>query len=259
MDLTFLALSTAMFVAGVVYSVLMLRRGGDSTPGWGNLIIIGIGFLFQCGFLSERGQLHGRCPIMNGAEVLVFVAWSLAIMYFVLGRAFRLSLVGAFTAPILATLSLGALALSLMIPAQAKVADAIDPWLEMHAAMSLLAYGAFGFAAIAAIMYLVQNHLLKSGKPGSLAFKLPPIRYLTDALVRLLAIGLLLLTVGVVSALFREKMPDVYHLIIFGMVWIAYAVLLVYFFWRRPSVRWLALGALIAFALALITLTAIQN
>ena len=256
MDLIFLILATLFFLGGFVFSVVALRSGRYH-PGNTNLILIGLGFVCQCGFLHQRGQLHGRCPITDGGEILIFIAWSLTIMYFVLGRAFRLSLVGAFTAPILAILHLLALVINLIKPAVARPPETMDPWLEMHAAMSLLAYGAFALAAISGVMYLVQNRQLKSGNPGFLSFNLPPIRYLSDALMRLLVIGLILLTIGVVSAFFMKKSPTALHLGLLGSVWIIYAAVVGYNLVKRPAAKWLSLASLIAFAIALITLSAI--
>lgn len=256
MDILFLILATLFFLGGFVYSVMALRSKRYH-PGYLNLVLIGLGFVCQCGFLNIRGQLHGKCPITNGAEVLVFIAWSLAIMYFVLGRAFRLSLVGTFTAPILAIMHLLGLTLSLVNPVVADPAENLDPWLEMHKAMSLLAYGTFALAAISGIMFLVQNRQLKSGKPGFLSFNLPPIRFLSDAMVRLLSIGLLLLTIGVTSAFFMEEKATPFHLSIFGGVWATYIGVLIYHFVKRPSAKWLSFASLIAFAIALITLSAI--
>ena len=256
MDAALLIISTLIFLGGFVFSVAALRTGKFRTRR-ANLALIGLGFLIQCFFLYRRGQFHGRCPITDGAEILVFVAWSLAIMYFVLGPAFRLSLLGTFTAPILGILHLAALILSLIFPAAARPVTELDPWLELHAATSLLAYGAFALAAVASVMFLIQNRQLKSGTPGRLSFRLPPIRYLNNALVRLLGIGLFLLTAGVVAALFMKKAASYQHLGLLGGVWIIYTAILLFFLVRRPSSRWLSVVSLIAFAVALLTLSAI--
>ncbi len=256
MDFTLLIISTLLFLGGFIFTAVKLLAG-TYHPGYTNLFLIGLGFLVQCSFLYLRGQLHGRCPITDGAEMLVFIAWSLAIMYFALGRAFRLSLVGAFTAPILAILHLFALILTVRNPAIARPIEKMDHWLEMHAAMSLLAYGAFALAAISGAMYLIQNRQLKSGHPGFLSFNLPPIRYLADALIQLLAIGLLLLTIGVIAAFFMKKAPTALHLGLLGGVWFVYTAILAFHLVNRPSAKWLSLSSLIAFGFSLITLCAI--
>lgn len=218
------------------------------------MAFIAIGFVFQCLFLWKRSELHGRCPITSGSEILVFISWSIVIMYFVLGRAFRLSLLGVFTGPIVLFFQAIALTFLATNDPGARPAETLDPWLEMHASMSLLAYGAFALAAIASIMYLLQNRQLKSRHPGRLSRRLPPVKYLADALIRLLIIGQLLMTIGVVSAFFMEKTPSSLHMAASGGVWLLYGAILTYQLFRRQAPRALARCAIVAFSFAVVTL-----
>ena len=98
MDDLYLILATLAFLGGFVLAAISWRRESDRPHGL-NIPLAVAGLVFQTLFLRERGELHGRCPITNGAEVLVFVSWSIVIMYLALGRAFRLSLLGVFTMP----------------------------------------------------------------------------------------------------------------------------------------------------------------
>ncbi|MEO0416624.1 MAG: cytochrome c biogenesis protein CcsA, partial [Verrucomicrobiota bacterium] len=173
----------------------------------------------------------------------------------ILGRGFRISLIGTFTAPIVLILLLIAVLLQIKSPAVARPLDELDPWLELHASLSLLAYGALGVAAVAGVMYLVQNRQLKSGTPGNLSFGMPPIRTLINALLQLLIFGLALLTAGIVSSFFREGAAPSVHLLVLGSVWAFYAVILLAYWWKRFSPRLLSVLSVIAFAFALITLT----
>src|SRR5438034_8912130 len=72
-------------------------RGGIFRPMRFNFLGVGLGFIFQTAFLSIRGHALGRCPITNLFEVLIFVAWSIALFYMVVVPAYRLSLMCAFT------------------------------------------------------------------------------------------------------------------------------------------------------------------
>ena len=256
MDDLYLILATLAFLGGFILAAVSWRRDEDRPHGL-NIPIAITGLVFQCLFLQVRGEMHGRCPITNGAEVLVFVSWSIVIMYLALGRAFRLSLLGVFSMPIIFLFQLFAiLYLAIDDPGPRPPAQ-LDPWLELHAAMSLLAYGAFGLAGIAWVMYLVQDRQLKSHQPGRLFYSLPPIRYLSVALVRLLAIGTLLLSVGIIAAFFMEDKPTPLHLLVSGAVWLAYALLLAVHAWRRLPPKRLSLSSIGAFAFALATLSAL--
>jgi ABC-type transport system involved in cytochrome c biogenesis permease subunit len=54
-------------------------------PGRFNFIAIACGFLLQTGFLWMRGDAIGRCPITNMFEVFIFLAWSIVLIYIVIG------------------------------------------------------------------------------------------------------------------------------------------------------------------------------
>lgn len=254
MALLYLSLSTAFFLAGFILAARSLCAGRQGVVRL-NLWIAIAGLVFQSLFLRERGELHGRCPITNGAEVLVFISWSVVLLYLILGRAFRLSLLGVFSMPLVFLFQATALvSLAVSDPGRRppKVSDA---WLEMHAALSLLAYGAFGLAAIAGVMYLCQNRQIKSHEPGRLFRSLPPIRYLVDAIFRLLAIGGALLSVGIVAAFFMQNLPGAVHFASSSVVWLSYATLLGLHLFRPLSPRHLAIGSIAAFGIALVSLS----
>ena len=58
---------------------------------------------------------------------------------------------------------------------------------ELHAALALVAYGAFALAAVAGVMYVVQEKLLKKHRLNSFFHILPPIAELSVALQRVLS------------------------------------------------------------------------
>src|SRR5205814_3042886 len=173
---------------------------GVFRPGRFNFLAIGLGFVFQTAFLSVRGHELGRCPLTNLFEVFIFLAWSVALMYMLVGPAYRLSLMGAFTAPLVVVLQ--GFALMPPIDVRHPVKLPAKPWLEFHASISLVAYGAFALACIAGIMYLVQERQLKTHQLHSFFYHLPPLSDLFAAITRLLWWGFVLYTLGIVSGFF---------------------------------------------------------
>src|SRR5437660_8061360 len=103
MDRQLLVISTICFLAAVVRTGVALRAG-VFRPGRFNFLAIGLGFVFQTAFLSVRGHELGRCPLTNLFEVFIFLAWSVALIYMLVGPDYRLSLMGAFTAPLVVLL-----------------------------------------------------------------------------------------------------------------------------------------------------------
>ncbi|MEM1295106.1 MAG: cytochrome c biogenesis protein CcsA [Verrucomicrobiota bacterium] len=252
---TWLLISTLCFLGGFAYVAISLRTGRYH-PSPLNLCIMAVGFVAQCLFLGERGQAVGRCPITNPFEILVFVSWSAVLLYFVLGRAFRLSLMGAFTAPLVSFFQLVSLPFLRDVP-EYRPAD--DYWLEMHASISLLAYGAFALACIAGVMFLVQDSLLKRAKLQELSYNLPPVTNLSKAITRLVGIGLALLTVGIASGFGTKTPPTGIHLFLSVCVWAAYAILIGLRFTRGLSSRLSARLSLGVFILPVITLMMLDH
>src|SRR5438105_10386163 len=175
-------------------------RGGIFRPMRFNFFAVGLGFIFQSAFLSIRGHALGRCPITNLFEVFIFLAWSLALIYLAIGPAYRLSLMGAFTAPLV--LLIQTFALLAPIDVRHPVRVAVNPWLEFHASISMIAYGAFALACVAGVMYLVQERQLKTHQIHSIFYRLPPLTNLFDAITRLLWLGFALYTSGLISGFF---------------------------------------------------------
>jgi HemX protein len=82
------------------------------------------------------------------------------------------------------------------------VSAQVNSWLEFHASISLVAYGAFALACIAGVMYLLQERQLKTHQLHSLFYHLPPLTNLFAVITRLLWCGFALYTVGIVSGFF---------------------------------------------------------
>jgi HemX protein len=215
--------STLCFLVAVAHTLATLREG-MFRPRRFNFIAIVLGFALQSAFLYVRGHALGRCPITNLFEVFVFLAWSLALIYLVIGPAYRLSLMGAFTAPLV--LLIQGFALLAPIDIQHPVRVAVNPWLEFHASMSMIAYGAFALACVAGVMYLVQERQLKTHQLHSIFYHLPPLTNLFSAMTRLLWVGFALYTAGLVSGFFTGGPLPRLKMICAFAVWIFYGTIL---------------------------------
>ncbi len=257
MDRLLLAAAALCFFIGFARSVLA-RRSGDSftrSSRW-NVLVLAAGFLLQTAFLWLRGQALGRCPLTNLFEVLVFVSWATVMFYFVVGNAYRLSPLGVFTAPLAFTL----LAVALIGPFDPRAASAraarVDPWLEFHAAFSVLAYGAFALAAVSGAMYLWQERQLKTRHLAPVFFQLPPIGDLGRVNGRLLAVGFALLTLGLGSGWAALGAPS--SRLHFGwavVTWLLYGFLtLAALGWKKLAPRRLATLSVLALVIAFASL-----
>jgi ABC-type uncharacterized transport system permease subunit len=249
MDRALLAASTFCFLLGFAYTMYALGAR-MYRPSRFNFAAILCGFLLQSAFLFLRGQKINHCPTTNLFEVFVFLCWSAVMLYFATGSAYRLSLIGVFTSPLVFVLQLFALLAPIDPPA--RVAVPPNPWLEAHAALSIIAYGAFAIAGVAGAMYLAQARQLKTHKLGTIFFHLPPIADLAVALRRLLLIGFVLLTVGLIAG-FMVGAPALK--VAWGVaVWLTYGAILLAEKLKKVSPRRVALFSVGAFCVTLMTL-----
>lgn len=189
-----------------------------------NFFAILAGFALQSAFLYLRGHAEHRCPLTNLFEVFIFLAWSVALIYMLVGPAYRLSLMGAFTAPLVLALQTFALLAPIDVPHAAKMPA--NSWLEFHASISLIAYGAFALACIAGAMYLVQDRQLKTHQIRSIFYHLPPLSDLFAAITRLLWLGFVLYTLGLASGFIVEGPLPHLQIICAIAVWILYGAIL---------------------------------
>jgi len=247
-DRTLLIVSTICFLAAVVLTAVALRAG-IFRPGKFNFLAIGLGFIFQTAFLSSRGHALGRCPLTNLFEVFIFIAWSVALIYLLVGPSYRLSLMGAFTAPLVVLLQVFALVAPIDVRHPAKLPT--NASLEFHASISLVAYGAFALACIAGVMYLVQERQLKTHQLHSIFYHLPPLTVLFAAITRLLWLGFILYTVGIASGFFTGRpLPRVQVAAAIG-VWLLYAAILQGRHLRRITPKRVAALCIVGFSAAL--------
>jgi ABC-type uncharacterized transport system permease subunit len=235
---------------------LFALGSGTFRPGRFNLLAMAAGFAFETAFLFHRGKILGACPTTNLFEALVFLSWATVLLYLLVGPPYRLSLMGAFTSPLV----LGLLLLALLAPVDyAAPRLAHNPWVELHAALSIIAYGAFGLAAIAGVMYLVQERLLKSRKVSELLLNLPPITDLGAVNSRLLATGFVLLTVAFGAGITAGISITGAKTGVSFVIWTLYGTLLVLTRLRLLPVGQVAVASVGIFVLALLSLPTVSH
>jgi len=258
-DRALLWLGALLYFAGFVSGLLALvRRSNAPAPRAVLNALLVAGWIAQMGGLYVRGLASGGCPLGNTFELVQFVAWSAMVLYFFVGSAFRVSLLGLFAAGYAAALAI----ISLLIPPW----DAVhgqkifgpNPWIELHAALAVFSYGVFGLLALTSVMTLLQNWSLKHKRLSGLFWFLPSVVQLDQINTRMLSLGVLLLTVslGVGSVWWLRDTASVNLPKLLGTctVWVIYlAVLLARWRARLVSVRF-AWVCLVMFFCALLSL-----
>jgi HemX protein len=240
-DRLMLWVAAILYLAGFAVGCISLTRR-QQMPGLRVLLnaLLAAGFAIQMGGLYVRGLATGGCPLGNKFELVQFVAWSAIVLYFVVGPAFRVSLLGLFTAGYAACLAF----ISLLIPAwdvtvTGQKIFGQNPWIELHAALAVFSYGAFGLLALTSLMHLLQHWSLRHKHLNNLFWFLPSVVQLDQINFRLLLAGEILLTIslGVGAAWWLRDLDSVNtaKLAVTIGVWLAYGVALL-LRWRHRLV-----------------------
>jgi HemX protein len=252
-DRLMLVLSTLAFLAGVVPALRALVSGQWQRGRGAQLVAMLAGFILQTLAVYGRGQVVGQCPMKSLSDILVFIAWSIALLYFLLGSAFRFSLLGMFTAPLLVAMQ----GLAFMVPnpfPAYPIKGRVDALVEIHVALALIAYAAFALACVTGSMYLLQERLLKRHLIGGLFYQLPPIQGLARAIQRMVLLGVVLLSVSLVVSLFLTNPVGGPKLIVAWGVWGLYTLISLVIWRHALSPRQTARLAALGFILPLLSL-----
>lgn len=250
MERWLLCISTLLIAMGGVAGVYDLLHGKNRHS---TTILISIAFLFQSSFLVIRGQMRGACPLGDSGEILAYLTWALSLFYLLVGPAYRISLLGIFTCPLVVFLQVVALLPQVMTVSPTPVLET-NPWHETHSATSVLAYGALALAAVAGVMFLVLDRFLKRHFHQNSLFRgMPPINELLVSLVRLLWLGCALLTIGIVAGFLMPHSASAWgHLSAAVVVWASYVILLSINKIRGLTGRKILLSSVILFVFSLV-------
>lgn len=252
---TFL-LAVLGYGVSMIYSVFLWRKG-FRRDDYVNLALLALAFGLHTTAMVLRGFSLKSCPVNNLYEATTFLAWALALASLIVSLLPRLRFVGAFAAPLLCTIGVFALMPALDPPHGPK--PEFSGWLvSLHAAMILLAYGAFGLSAVAGLMFLSQQHNLKFKKLTAVFSLLPPIQRVELVSIRLVMVGFVFLSVGLFAG---GHLPRPAGAAYFSdakvkwsmLIWISYCALLLARWRFGLSGRRFAYGATAVFVFLLLT------
>ncbi len=252
-DRTFLWLAQLFYAASCLLTVRRLRAaGGIDRLHQANYGLMAAGFVLNTVFLYLRGQSLQRCPLTNLFEASAFVAWAAVLFFLLIGGAYRVSFLGAFTAPLVLVIGLAAL----LLPVDVRRAEPLtrSAWVEFHAAIAVVSVGAFALAFVAGGMYLFQERQLKTRKLSSSFLLLPPIEQLDVIQFRLLVMGFTMLTAGMIGGVISYQIVGHWTLpkIVWAVtVWALYAALLAARVGWSVRGRKVATVSMVAFAVML--------
>ena len=248
-------LAVMFYGLSTIYSVFLWRKGFRRDE-WVNYLLLAGGVALHTLAMAKRGMTLHSCPVNNLYEATTFLLWALGLACLVYSLLPRFKFLAAFTAPVLFTVGIFALMPSL--DPHGPKPEFSGALRSLHAATILQAYGAFGLAAVAAGMFLMQRHDLKVHKLRALLSLLPSIQRLELITFRLVAVGFVLLTIGLAAG---SQLPPPEGKPYFSdpkvvwsaLLWLVYLESLVAYKILGRAGRRFALGVIIAFVLLLLT------
>lgn len=257
------AFATGAAIYGIAFLlglVMLLLRRPYSRPIM--FALLTGGFLMQTLGLNLRGAEIRACPLGNSFEIAQFISWSLVLLFFIIGPAFKLRLLGFFTAGLAALLS----GFPLLVPYWDRPYPpgifGGNPWIELHAALAIFSYGVFAILALVSVMFLIQQHGLKKKQFKGLYQYLPSVQQLDLMAKRLLVTGVIVLTAallfGAVFWINNLDLVPVFKLTATCLIWLGYVVVVVLRMQKKLVTRHHAIAAIILFLLAMASLWPVQ-
>ena len=158
------------------------------------------GFVLHTATLIADWALDGHYPLFSLRETLSFLAWALVGGYAIVLYRYRAQAVGAFTMPLICVLTF--VALLITGDSGTSVEAFSTTWLfPIHTTLLVFAYAAF-FIVFMASFVLAPERELKLKTFSAFFHRLPSLSTINEIATHAAAIGLTLLTLGLVAGMF---------------------------------------------------------
>jgi len=220
-------------------------------------------YLLAAGFLCHTAEIgyqfiqSGHFPVNNLHETLSLAGWTMAGVFLLFQDRFGLKILGVYAAPLITF----AMVIAARLPDVPKETGNLlkSMWLVTHVVAIFIGEAALALACGAGIMYLIQEHAIKSKHRGFFFRRLPSLELLDSTGYACIVTGFTMLTFGLITGLIYAKSvwgrfwswdpKEVWS----GITWLLYAALL----HQRLTIGWrgrrAAVMAIIGFAVILFT------
>jgi len=201
--------------------------------------------LWMHGWVVLHGILALPSIAIDFATAASIVMWLMNALLFLTMLTRPLETLGIFIVPF----TLGAMMLPLGVSGSVD-SISLQSGLGIHIFTSLLAYSMLSLAALQAVLLAVQNKHLHNHHPGGLIRTLPTLQDMESLLFKMILLGVILLTFGLLSGFLYVDNLFAQHLahktILSVISWIVFSTLLIghwKYGWRgRKAIRWTLSG-----------------
>ena len=196
MDTVFFKLTLFLYLIATAGFLLFIMKKNKKVGHWSHRILLA-GFVLNSIYLAVGYYQLGAVPALNFKGALSFFSWTIIAAYIIFQLRFRITVLGSFVVPFSAFLMI----ISSTIPISSITVRPIFKgfWLPLHVATAFLGDGIFAIAFIAGVMYLIQEHQIKSKRLGAFYSRLPSLNSLDSINYHAINYGFLLLTIGMIT------------------------------------------------------------
>ncbi len=203
MSSTFLGITTFIYLLcmALYFSYLFFRNEKYSKVISAVAIL---GLLFNTAGLGLRWYEsykigYGHIPLSNMYESLVSLAWTTVLLYLILEFRYKVKALGALVFPIVSiAMAYASLSDDVATEIQPLVPALQSNWLTYHVMTCFIAYSAFAVSFGSSIVYLIKSWT-PSNEKNTKEELLPSLKILDEIIYKTIAIGFLLLGVGIIT------------------------------------------------------------
>ncbi|MFW5637176.1 MAG: c-type cytochrome biogenesis protein CcsB [Thermodesulfobacteriota bacterium] len=222
MTILFYILSTAEYL---VY--LFVQRDRLYKIGYA---LLAAGFFWHTLLVGYAFVRSGSIPVHNLHQTLSLAGWTVTGFFLVFHYRYPFKLLGLYAAPLAATMMI----ISARLPMEPdRIQDSLKSiWVVFHVIVIFIGEAALAFACGVGILYLVQEHAIKTKKRGFFYRRLPSLEFLDNTGYACIITGFTMVTIGLISGFLYAKTvwgrfwswdpKEVWS----GIMWLFYAVLL---------------------------------
>jgi len=214
--------STAGYIAFLFFQKEYLNKLG--------FYILGAGLLSHTALIGHAFFQSYSLPVHNLHQTISLAGWMVTAVFLLFQTRFNLKILGIYAAP----LSSFIMILSARMPTEpAKINETVKSfWIILHVIIIMVSYASFALACGVGILYLLQEHAIKTKKRGFFFRRLPSLELLDSTAYACIITGFATVTIGLVSGFIYAKLiwgkfwswdpKEVWS----GITWLFYAALL---------------------------------
>jgi len=245
----FYMLSTAGYVAYLFAQKDYLQKGGFS--------LLAAGFVVHTAAIAYGFAQSGHFPVNNLSETLSLAGWTVAGVFVIFQYRFKLKILGVYASPLVLIVMI----IASQLPREPGPIKNIynNLWLILHVVAVFIGEASFALACGVGLLYLLQEHSIKTKQRGFFFRRLPSLELLDSTGYGCIAAGFAMLSLGLVFGFVYAKSvwgafwswdpKEIWA----GITWLLYAALL----HQRLALGWrgrrAAIMAIIGFAVVLFT------